>query len=68
MIAALFFGTVSALTPQEAQVLPLAELAQRVLGAAGAVVIDVERPRWQPASAFALVQCHTQMVRPLSRC
>lgn len=46
MIAALFFTTVSTLTPQEAQALPLAELAQRVLGAAGAVVIDVERPRW----------------------
>lgn len=35
-----------ALLPQEAQTLPLVELAHRVLGATGAIVIDAERPHW----------------------
>ena len=46
MIAAIFLTAVPALTAQEAQTLPVREIAQRVLGAAGALVIDVERPRW----------------------
>ena len=35
-----------ALTPAEAQTLPVAELARRVLGAAGTLVVDVARPSW----------------------
>jgi hypothetical protein len=35
-----------AVTPEEAQSLPLAELARRVLGEAGAAVVDVDRPEW----------------------
>ena len=46
MIAAIFLAAAPALTAQEAQTLPVREIAQRVLGAAGALVIDVERPRW----------------------
>ncbi|MEJ7933660.1 hypothetical protein WG907_05215 [Sphingobium sp. AN558] len=46
MIAMMLLATVTALTPYEAQTLPVSELAQRVLGAAGAVVVDVERPTW----------------------
>lgn len=34
------------ITPQEAQILPTPELARRVLGAASAIVLDVERPTW----------------------
>ncbi len=52
MIAALFLATVATLTPQEAQSLPIPELAQRVLGAAGTVVTDVDRPRWPACVGF----------------
>jgi hypothetical protein len=37
MIAALLLAATPALLPQEAQTLPLAELAHRVLGATGAI-------------------------------
>lgn len=47
MIAALTLAaSAPVLTAQEAQTLPVAEIAARVLGAAGAVVVDVERPTW----------------------
>lgn len=46
MIAALLLATAPTLTPQEAQTLPVPELAARVLGAAGAIVVDVERPHF----------------------
>lgn len=36
----------AAITPEEAQTLPVAELARRVLGEAAANVIDVDRPKW----------------------
>lgn len=52
MIAALFLATVATITPQEAQSLPIPELAQRVLGAAGTVVTDVDRPRWPTCVGF----------------
>ena len=46
MIAALLLAAVPALTAREAQTLPVAELAQRVLGATSAIVVDVKRPAW----------------------
>lgn len=46
MITALLLAAAPALLPQEAQTLPLAELAHRVLGATGAIVVDAERPHW----------------------
>lgn len=45
MIATLLLAA-SALTPQEAQTLPVAELAQRILGATGVTIVDVDRPKW----------------------
>jgi hypothetical protein len=35
-------------TVREAQTLPLRELARLVLGAAGGIVVDVDRPQWGP--------------------
>lgn len=50
---ALLLATAAPLTAQEAQDLPLAALAQRVLGAAGAVAVDVDRPPWSaPCEGF----------------
>lgn len=46
MIAALLLAAAPAITPQEAQSLPVADLAQRVLGEVAALVVDVERPKW----------------------
>lgn len=48
----LLLAQAAPLTAQEAQNLPLAALAQRVLGAAGAVAIDVDRPRWPTCEGF----------------
>jgi hypothetical protein len=42
----------AALTPEEAQTLPVPELAAKVLGEAGATVIDVDRPRWPVCEGF----------------
>ena len=42
----LAFAAAVALTPADAQRLPIAELARRVLGAAGTLAIDAERPTW----------------------
>jgi hypothetical protein len=36
----------AAVTPKEAQSLPVEELARRVLGEAGSLVVDVDRPKW----------------------
>ncbi|GGN55647.1 hypothetical protein FHS51_004162 [Sphingobium wenxiniae] len=46
MFATLLLAATSALTAQEAQTLPVAELAQRTLGATGAIVVDADRPKW----------------------
>ena len=35
-----------AITPEQAQTLPVAELARIVLGEAGAIMVDVDRPKW----------------------
>jgi hypothetical protein len=35
-----------AITPEQAQTLPVAELARIVLGEAGVVAVDVDRPKW----------------------
>jgi hypothetical protein len=37
----------SAVTPEQAQTLPVAELARLVLGEAGVLVEDVDRPKWR---------------------
>jgi hypothetical protein len=45
-ILVLLAAPASAITPEQAQTLPVAELAKLVLGEAGALVVDVDRPKW----------------------
>jgi hypothetical protein len=60
MIASLLLATAFAITPQEAKALPVPELAQRVLGAAGTMVTDVDRPDWPTCFGF----CPAQVPHP----
>ena len=41
-----FAAPAGAVTPEQAQTLPVGELARLVLGEAGALAIDVDRPKW----------------------
>lgn len=47
-------GPLSAITPQQAQSLPVAELARLVLGEAGALFVDVDRPTVPPCGNVCL--------------
>lgn len=44
--AAIFASPAGAVTPEQARTLPVAELARQVLGEAGALMVDVDRPAW----------------------
>ena len=45
-------ATAPALTPEQAQTMPTAQLARVVLGEAGATVVRVERPIWHDCAGF----------------
>ena len=45
-ILAFLTAPAQAITPEQAQTLPVTELARMVLGEVGSLVVDVERPKW----------------------
>lgn len=45
-VLAFIAAPAQAITPEQAQTLPVAELARIVLGEAGVVAVDVDRPKW----------------------
>jgi hypothetical protein len=45
-LALSFASPAGAVTPEQARALPLPELARLVLGEAGALAVDVDRPKW----------------------
>lgn len=52
-----------AITPEQAQTLPVAELARIVLGEAGVLVVDVDRPKW-PTCHHCLPPTEEQQKQP----
>jgi hypothetical protein len=54
----------SAITPEQAQTLPVAELAKLVLGEAGALVVDVDRPEWHTCEFSCAPLTEEQLKRP----
>lgn len=45
-VLAVIAAPAQAITPEQAQTLPVAELARIVLGETGVLVVDVDRPKW----------------------
>jgi hypothetical protein len=56
-LALAFASPASAVTPEQAQSLPLPELARLVLGQAGALVVEVDRPKWP--TGCQMIACPT---------
>jgi hypothetical protein len=66
-IAALALALASpagAITPEQAQTLPVGELARLVLGEAGALVVDVDRPKWPACDIMCSPPTEEQSRRP----
>jgi hypothetical protein len=51
-------------TPKQAQTLPVAELARLVLGEAGALVVDVDRPKWPTCEIMCPPLTEEQLKQP----
>jgi hypothetical protein len=66
--AAALAAPAAAITPEEAQSLPLAELARRVLGEAGGTIVEVDRPRWPTCDIMCppLTEEQSRRAPPLS--
>ncbi|HEX8262172.1 MAG TPA: hypothetical protein VF547_04795 [Allosphingosinicella sp.] len=64
-LAAILGAPAGAVTPEQAQALPVGELARLVLGEAGALMVDVDRPKW-PACRMIACPFYTeeQLKRP----
>lgn len=62
-ILALLAASASATTPEQAQTLSVAELARLVLGEAGVLVVDVDRPKWSTCEIGCLPLTEEQLAR-----
>lgn len=62
-LAAVFGSPASAVTPEQAQSLPVSELARLVLGEAGALMVDVDRPTWPTTCRMVACPHYTEEQR-----
>lgn len=59
-----FATPAGAVTPEQAQSLPVAELARMVLGEAGALAVDVDRPKWPLCDIMCPTPTAEQLKQP----